>query len=109
MVLLVNFIDSIYYSIFYLFLFWLLKPEYFVCKLGNRLASRIEICFFMLIVLAIINLISEVIWYKVDRGYTIFDWENGEHYVSLLGYLMVFYLTYWLVFVRGSLVSQTKL
>jgi hypothetical protein len=109
MVILVNFIDSIYYSIFYVFLFWLLKPEYFVCKVDHRLASKIEICFFMLITLTSLNIISEIIWYRVDRGFTIFDWESGEHYVSLLGYLTVFYLTYWLVFVRGSLVSQTKL
>lgn len=108
MVMLVYFIDSIYYSSFYLFLFWLLKPEYFVCKIQNRIPNKVEVLFFMLVILSIINGISEIIWHRIDYGFTIFNWENGEYYFSYLGYLAIFYLTYWLVFERGSLQVTPK-
>lgn len=108
MVMLVYFIDSIYYSAFYLFLFWLLKPEYFICKIQNRVPNKIEMLFFMMVVLTIVNAISEFIWHRIDYGFTILNWENGEYYFSYFGYLTVFYLTYWLVFRRGALQEVSK-
>lgn len=103
MVMLVYFIDSIYYSSFYLFLFWLLKPEYFLFKIQNRIPSKVEVLFFMMFALSIINAVSNLIWLRIDYGFTIFDWENGEHYFSYVGYIAVFSVTYWLVFGRGPL------
>lgn len=108
MVMLVYFIDSVYYSAFYLFLFWLLKPEYFLFKIQNRIPSKVEVLFFMILSLSIINAVSNLIWLRIDYGFTILDWENGELYFSYLGYLAIFYLTYWLVFERGSLQVASK-
>lgn len=108
MVMFVYFIDSIYYSAFYLFLFWLLKPEYFLFKIQDRIPSKVEVLLFMMFALSIINALSNLMWLRIDYGFTILDWENGEHYFSFLGYLAIFYLTYWLVFERGSLQVTPK-
>ena len=103
MIMLVYFIDSIYYSLFFVFLFWLMKPEYFIFKIQNRIPSFIEIIFFMVVCLALFDTISNTIWNYIDYGITFFEWDGGEHYSSYAGYLTVFYLMYWLIFYRGSL------
>ncbi|WP_151801660.1 hypothetical protein [Acinetobacter guillouiae] len=58
--------------------------------------------------MSIIDTVSNLIWLRIDYGFTIFDWENGENYFPYLGYIAVFSFSFWLIFGRGPLERDIK-